>query len=367
MNRLINRTYLLIIYIVVCTAVSCAKIEDIPLAKDMPSQIKKMDFDILVTRDGQVLDTNAEGLRTKSDVSYDTDNMIATMDTDIPFGLIAIDYEAGRLVLDNEKISSQSGNNYAGFFDYQLWGSTENVTFSAYYPYVQKVDYGDELGIYSIPYSVKETEKGPMVSKTVERAIHDLNTVSLVFQHITNDIGFMICDVTPDEQLQGLIHLRKITINHIAQAGVFINDILSNSWAWRKQAFFRNIVVFEGDAKVGVGAAGQQYVGSSALVDSKADSFRFYAIPDEIELRKQTIEVVYDVDGFEVGGFYYTPLPDQVARFSLYGLLPDNVLQYGKQYTFHLGLDISKLYPAISFSASVGEWESHIYENNEDF
>ena len=51
----------------------------------------------------------------------------------------------------------------------------------------------------------------------------------------------------------------------------------------------------------------------------------------------------------------------------LYGLLPDNVFVYGKQYTFHLRLDLSRIYHEITFAPSVGEWETKIYENNDDF
>ncbi len=47
--------------------------------------------------------------------------------------------------------------------------------------------------------------------------------------------------------------------------------------------------------------------------------------------------------------------------------LPDNVFVYGKQYTFHLGLDTGKLYQQVAFQASVSDWETKIYENNDDF
>ncbi len=39
----------------------------------------------------------------------------------------------------------------------------------------------------------------------------------------------------------------------------------------------------------------------------------------------------------------------------------------GKQYTFHIGLDLSSVYHQITFAPSVSEWETKIYENNEDF
>ena len=58
---------------------------------------------------------------------------------------------------------------------------------------------------------------------------------------------------------------------------------------------------------------------------------------------------------------------DHVAKYMLYGLLPDNVFQYGKQYTFHIGIDLSGVYSEITFSPTVSGWETHIYENNTDF
>ena len=111
----------------------------------------------------------------------------------------------------------------------------------------------------------------------------------------------------------------------------------------------------------------EKFIGDHELVDRMADSHRYYSIPDEILMGKQCVEVVYDVDSFTIGGYTYEPLKDQVARYMLYGVLPDNVFVYGKQYTFHLGLDTGKLYQQISFQASVSDWETKIYENNDDF
>ncbi len=125
-------------------------------------------------------------------------NFAATMDSGIPFGLVGIDYESGELVLDNAQVKSD-GSGYSALFDSYLWSASNKITFSAYYPHVESVNYADNLENYSIPYS----------------------------------------------------------------------------------------------------------------------------IPDDIEI--------------------------------------------GKQYTFHLGLDLSKIYKQISFSASVSDWETAIYENNDDF
>ncbi len=345
-------------------APSCNKMDDLP---DMAPASKKhkMDFDILVTRDGEIIQKGRTGVMTRSE-AVDTDEKLATMDEDIPFGLIGIDFEKGQLVLDNMKVAND-GVGYSTAFDGFMWNGINKVSLSAYYPYVNNVDYGSGFENYAIPYSVKETEAGPLVSKTVERAINQLNMVPLVFQHITNDIGYKICDITPDKNLQGLIHLRKLTATNVASAGVFVNDIISGAGNWHKQGYYRKVVVFEGDAPVGVGSENEKFVGYDALVDRLADSHRYYSIPDDIEMGKQCVEVVFDVDGFKHNNFYYEPLKNQVRKFMLYGLLPDNVFVYGKQYTFHIGLDLSSIYREITFAPAVGDWETTIYENNDDF
>lgn len=343
---------------------SCSKIDDIPSPEAQISNKSKMDFDIMVTREGKVVDKARSGIMTKA--AFDDADKIATMNSGIPFGLIGIDYENGQLVLDNASVSSD-GTGYSGMFDNYLWSASNKISFSAYYPHVESVNYSDGLENYSIPYSVNETEAGPLVSKTVEKAINQLNMIPLVFQHITNDIGYKICDITPDKQLQGLIHIRKVTATNVAQAGVFVNDVLNNTGTWHRQAFYRPVVIFEGDAVLGVGMENEKFIGYDALVDRMADSHRYYSIPDEIEIGKQCVEVIYDVEAFEIGGFTYSALTNQVAKYMLYGLLPDNTFVYGKQYTFHLGLDLSKIYKEISFSASVSDWETSIYENNDDF
>ncbi|MBO5635273.1 MAG: hypothetical protein J5907_07620 [Bacteroidales bacterium] len=346
-------------------ALACNQIDEgLDLDLDTGSKQQKMNFDIMVTRDGQVVSKERVGVMTRG--SVDTSDKLATMDEDIPFGLIGIDFEHNRLLIDNANVTGGK-DGYSTFFDGFLWNGTEKVNLSAYYPRVGSVDYGEGYESYSIPYTVQETDAGPLVSKTVERAIDQLNMVPLVFQHITNDIGYKICDITPDKNLQGLIHLRKVTATNVASAGVYVNDVVSGSGVWHKQGYYRKVVVFEGDAKVGVGSENELFVGQDALVERMADSHRYYSIPDDIEIGKQCVEVVFDVEGFKHNNYYYEPLKNQVRKFMLYGLLPDNVFAFGKQYTFHIGLDLSSIYREITFAPAVADWETTIYENNEDF
>lgn len=325
---------------------------------------RKISFPVKVTRDGQTIPEGAI-TKTKGDI-YESEDRIATMDKSRSFGLVGVDFETGTLILDNEAVGTVSGQ-YQGFFDKGLWDIPTVVSFSAYYPHVANLIYGDEYATYSIPFSNADTEAGPLVSKTVQSALDQLNMVPLEFQHITNDIGFKICDVTVDPALQGLIHLRKVVATKIASAGIFVNDIQAGDGFWHRRGYYRDELVFEGDAKVGVGMENELFIGRSSLVPRMADSYRFYAIPDEIMMGKQCVEVTYDVEEFTLNGFTYSALTNQKANYMLYGILPDNVMAYGRQYTFHLGLDTGKLYKEITFDATVSDWETKIYENNDEF
>ena len=312
---------------------ACFQVNEI----DMPKETgKKVGFDISVTREGKEIEEGRRGITTKAgtDAYDESSNMISTMDKDIPFGLVGIDFDHHALVVDNAKVSSD-GTDYSAVLGSMYWEDlrSEMITFSAYYPYVGSISYGDDVEQY----------------------------------YITNDIGYRICDVTPDAVLQGLVHLRKMTAHNVASAGVFVNDLALNRGLWRLQGYYRDVVVFEGDAKVGVGSKNEEFVGFNTLEPHLADSHRYYSIPDEILMGKQYVEVVYDVEGFTLNGFEYPPIEGVTVRYPLYGLLPDNVFVYGRQYTFHIGIDLSSIYQEITFSASVEGWETKIYENNDIF
>ena len=354
---------LALIALVALALSSCALDLDTP-DSDNGTGKRKISFPVKVTRDGQTIPEGAI-TKTKGDI-YESEDRIATMDKSRSFGLVGVDFETGSLILDNEAVGTVGGQ-YQGFFDKGLWDVPTVVSFSAYYPHVANLIYGDEYATYSIPFSNADTEAGPLVSKTVQSALDQLNMVPLEFQHITNDIGFKICDVTVDPALQGLIHLRKVVATKIASAGIFVNDIQAGDGFWHRRGYYRDELVFEGDAKVGVGMENELFIGKSSLVPRMADSYRFYAIPDEIMMGKQCVEVTYDVEEFTLNGFTYSALTNQKANYMLYGILPDNVMAYGRQYTFHLGLDTGKLYKEITFDATVSDWETKIYENNDEF
>ena len=343
------------------STLSCAEYYD---PQDAPSlnQKKEVAFPVTVTRDGQQI---PQAAITKGGM-VDEGDKIATMDKSLPVGLVGVDFKTGAILLDNQMVSYHDGM-YRGHFDSGLWDIPTTVSLSAYYPRVNHLSYGEDNKTYSIPFGETETDAGPLVSKTVQCAVDQLNLVPLEFQHITNDIGFKICDVTSDPALQGLVHLKKLTANCVASAGVFVNDMEFGYGFWHRRGYYRDEVVFEGDARVGVGMDNEKFVGRDALVARMADSYRFYAIPDELEMGKQYVEVVFDIDDFIHNNFHYDALKDQKVKYMLYGVLPDNKMAYGKQYTFHLGLDVGKIYNQITFAPSVSDWETKIYENNDEF
>ena len=361
MYKHLNTILLAALAAVICLS-SCLKTEEFGVnginggAKENKA---KMEFEITVTRDGEVIPRNK--IATKGGV--DVEDNYATMDTDRPIGVVGMDFYTHELLIDNER-ASNSGDTYTAWFNPDAWKGRDKIALSAYYPYVEDVKYEDGNNSYSIPFAVNDVDAGPLVSKTVEQAIDRLNLIPFEFQHITNDIGYMLQDVTADPQLRGLIHIRKVTATNVASAGVFNNNMGTNTGLWRRQCYFRDVVVFEGDAKLGTE---EMFVGRDRLVARMSESSRYYAVPDEVRPGKQCVIVEYDIESFDIGGFTYSALPGQVARFMLYNVIPGNVLEYGKQYTFHMGLDTGELYKAISFSASVADWETHIYEDNEVF
>lgn len=320
---------------------------------------EKVEFDITVTRDGEVIPQRRIATKT----GYDVDDRYATMDTDRPIGVIGMDFYTHEVLINNEQVY-KSGDNYTGWFSTDSWKGREKISMSAYYPFVEGVGYEDDNSAYFIPFKVNDVDAGPLVSKTVEQAIDRINLIPFEFQHITNDIGFTLRDVTADPQLQGLIRIRKVTSTNVASAGVFLNNLHANNGLWGRQGYFRDVVVFEGDAELSLD---EKFVGRNDLVDQFSQSSRYYSVPDEIAVGKQCVIVEYDVDAFTVGNYTYSELKGQVAKFMLYNVIPGNVFEYGRQYTFHLGLDAGELYKAITFAPGVADWETHIYEDNEVF
>lgn len=360
--------------IVVFTIFSCTANDEFQ-SFDGFEKSKDVSFDIAITRDGKI--------STRSDGGYgnivtETDKD-AKLDPSKPFGLMGVDPQTYEVLINNQRVFETAGIRSATF-DSRNWHSTENIMLSAYYPYVDETEFMNGNRAYVIPYHAEETKAGPLVSNSVQHRLSYLDIIPLVFRHITNDIGFRICDITFDPQLQGHIRLRKLSAHNFATEGFYLDSIGNNNGMWIQKTVCPEIGVFEGNARVGCGAENEMFVGFDNLVSDRKLSSRFYAVPEDIKMGKQYIEVVFDVDEFEYDGHKYKELKNQVQKFPLYGVLNGNSCICGKQYTFHLGLDLGTLYQPIEFTASVSDWEHNygvdinsvwgenkIYEDNDFF
>ena len=69
------------------------------------------------------------------------------------------------------------------------------------------------------------------------------------------------------------------------------------------------------------------------------------------------VEVIFDVDPFEYEGTHYRGAQGQSQIISLAGVLPNNMMELGLQYTFVLGMNIYTVYRPIEFTAAVNNWE----------
>lgn len=338
--------------IAVFAIVSCTVDDDFE-SFDGFEKSQDVSFDITITRDGKV--------STRADGGYDnfsTDqDMEARLDPNKPFGLMGIDAKTSAILINNERVYETAGIRSATF-NASSWYSAEQILLSAYYPYVGETEFMSGNRTYIIPYRAEDTQAGPLVSQTVERKTSYLNVIPLVFRHITNDMGFRVCDITYDPQLQGHIRLKKISAHNFATEGYYIDSIGNNGGKWVQKTICEEIPIFKGDARVGVGTENEMFVGHNHLVSDRSHSSTFYAVPEDIKMGKQYIEVIFDVDAFDYNGHHYKELKDQVQKFPLYGVLPGNSCICGKQYTFHMGIDLGLLYQPIEFSATVGEWDN---------
>ena len=363
-----------VISIVVFAIISCTVNEDMDTFDGFEDN-KDVNFDVVISKDGRI--------GTRADAGYDSyvtdDDQEARLDPSKPFGLMAIDPRSNAILINNERVFEHSGVRSATF-NSKNWYSTESILVSAYYPYVDETHFLSGNRTYVIPYSQKDTQAGPLVSMPVERKTSYLDVIPLVFRHITNDIGFRICDITYDPNLQGHIRIRKLSAHNVATEGYYVDSLGREGGRWIQKVICDEVEVFRGNARVGVGTENELFVGYDNLVPDRKHSSRFYSVPDEIKMGKQYIEVVFDVDAFDYNGQHMKELKNQVQKFPIYGVLPGNSYICGKQYTFHLGLDLGTLYQPIEFTANVGEWqnnysvdlnsvwgENKIYEDNNFF
>jgi hypothetical protein len=289
-----------------------------------------------------------------SKTSYDTDKTHAYIDSNIAFGVVGIDSKSYDVLVDNQPVHEINGVRTANLVTSCHSSGTMNV--SAFYPYVTDVDYHKEDGSYVISFKPNDIEKGPLASNAVEmRCDQEYETVNLKFHHISNSIGFKVCDITSDEQLKGLMYVRKVVLHGMPTEGLFV--CAGDDSHWIPQSKRNNMVVYEGNDFVEYGEENALFLAKDRLSYNNDDCSRFYVIPEELKEGKHYVEVIFDVDSFDYDGTHYRGLTGMSQIIPLSGIIPDDFFELGLQYTFVLGMNLGTVYRPIEFTASVEDYE----------
>ena len=310
----------------------------------------KTKAEVKTTKSGLIKPTLAE---TRIVSGYSSEKTHAFLDSRIAFGLVGVDNDTKSVMVDNQPVFENNGVRTANLITSSL--SSGSMRVNAFYPYASSVSYHTD-GSYAISFTPNDIKKGPLASNTVNmRCDQEFETVSLQFHHISNSIGFKVCDITDDEQLKGLMHVRKVVLHGMPTEGLFVVDGENSHWV--PDAKRRNIDFYEGNDPVKCGVESAEFMGADKLSDAREDCYRAYVVPEELKEGKHYVEVFFDVDEFDYEGTHYRGAKGQSQIISLSGVIPDDELELGLQYTFVLGMNIYTVYRPIEFSASVEDWE----------
>lgn len=298
-------------------------------------------------------ETKATKAETRNVSDFSAEKKDAYLDSKTAFGLIGVDNEIMDVLVDNQPIYENNGSRKADLVTSTF--SSGSMKVRAYYPHVSSVSYQKD-GSYAISFTPNDIKKGPLASNAVDmRCDQNHETVSLQFHHISNSFGFKVCDITEDEQLKGLMHVRKVVLHGMPTEGLFVVDGEYSRWV--PNAKRQQIIVYEGDDLVKCGIENAGFLTDATLSDKKEDCNRFYVVPENLKEGKHYVEVVFDVDEFDYEGTHYRGATGKTQIIPLSGVVPDDELELGLQYTFVLGMNICTVYRPIEFSATVEDWE----------
>ena len=301
----------------------------------------------------EIKSTRSESSSTKNISDYSTQTHDAYLDSDIAFGLIGVDNKDAEVQVDNLPVYENDGVRTANLVTSSL--SSGSMSVSAYYPHVSSVSYHKD-GSYAISFTPNDIKHGPLASNAVDmRCDQVFETVNLQFHHISNSFGFKVCDISYDEQLKGLMHVRKVVLYGMPTEGLFVVDGQDSHWV--PNAKRQPIVIYEGDDLVKCGIENAEFMAAASLSDTKEDCNRFYVVPEELKDDKHYVEVIFDVDPFDYEGTHYRGAKGKSQIIPLSGVVPDDELELGLQYTFVLGMNICTVYRPIEFTAAVDDWE----------
>ena len=292
-------------------------------------------------------------LDTRNVSEYSTEKTHAYLDSKIAFGLVGVDNMTNDILVDNQPVYEKDGIRTANLVTSTFSSGSMNVT--AYYPHASSVSYHKD-GSYAISFTPNDIKKGPLASNAVDmRCDQVFETVNLQFHHISNSFGFKVCDISYDEQLKGLMHVRKVVLYGMPTEGLFVVDGQDSHWV--PNAKRQPIVIYEGDDLVKCGIENAEFMAAASLSDTNEDCNRFYVVPEELKDDKHYVEVIFDVDPFDYEGTHYRGAKGKSQIIPLSGVIPDDELELGLQYTFVLGMNICTVYRPIEFNAAVDDWE----------
>ena len=344
----------ILVTIVAIMISSCSREDRFSVAYE--SQETHTIFNISVAQNTKTKSSTKTKTTTKADTdsktSFDAEKKNAYIDSNTAFGLVGFDTESNSLVVNAQPVHEINGVRSADLITTSLTSGSLKV--SAYYPHVNSVNYRKD-GSYSVSFTPNDIKKGPLASEAVDmRCDQDFETVNLKFHHITNSFGFKVCDITQDGQLQGLMHIRKVVLHGMPTEGLFVCDGDDNYWV--PNAKRHDIVFFEGNDYVEYGEENAGFIGRESLSMNKEECNRFYVVPEKLT-EKDYVEVLFDVESFDYDGTHYEGSCNNSQIIPLAGVVPDDVLELGLQYTFVLGLNLESVYRTIEFTASVDDWE----------
>ena len=149
--------------------------------------------------------------------------------------------------------------------------------------------------------------------------------------------------------------VRKVILHGMPTEGLFVVDGDDSRWA--PNAKHQNIVIFEGNDSVRCGVENSSFMATDRLSDDRADCNHVYVVPEEFKDGKHYVEVIFDVAPFDYDGTHYRGAKEQSQIISLAGVIPDDKMELGLQYTFVLGMNIYTVYRPIEFTAAINDWE----------
>ena len=290
---------------------------------------------------------------TDSKTTYDAEKRKVYIDSNTAFGLVGVDNESKYILVDGQPVYESNGVRTANLVTSAL--SSGSMSVSAFYPHVSNVNYRKD-GSYTVSFAPNDILKGPLASEAVDmRCDNGTEVVNLKFHHIANSIGFKVCDITEDEQLRGLMRVRKVVLHGMPTEGLFVCEGDDSYWAPDSKR--HDIVFYQGNENVEYGEENARFIGRETVVDDNEACSRFYVIP-EVLTDKHYVEVFFDVDPFDYDGTHYRGAVNRSQISPLSGVIPDDEFEMGLQYTFVLGMNLGTVYRLIEFTASVDDWES---------